>query len=66
MAENFDVVVIGAGPAGEKGAAQAAYFNKGVALIEAAIAAQADAIVVHHGLFWKNRNLYGQQFRIAV
>ncbi len=35
MAENdFDLVVIGAGPAGEKGAAQAAYFGKRVAILE--------------------------------
>jgi NAD(P) transhydrogenase len=33
----YDLVVIGGGPAGEKGAAQAAYFNKRVALVEAAI-----------------------------
>ncbi|MBI2724058.1 MAG: Si-specific NAD(P)(+) transhydrogenase [Chloroflexi bacterium] len=32
--EAFDLVVVGAGPAGEKGAAQAAYFGKRVALIE--------------------------------
>lgn len=32
--EHFDLVVIGAGPAGEKGAAQAAYFKKRVAIIE--------------------------------
>jgi NAD(P) transhydrogenase len=32
---SFDLVVIGAGPAGEKGAAQAAYFGKRVAVIEA-------------------------------
>ena len=32
--EHFDLIVIGSGPAGEKGAAQAAYFNKKVALIE--------------------------------
>jgi NAD(P) transhydrogenase len=32
--ESFDLVVIGSGPAGEKGAAQAAYFGKRVALIE--------------------------------
>jgi NAD(P) transhydrogenase len=32
--EHFDLVVIGSGPAGEKGAAQAAYFGKCVALIE--------------------------------
>src|ERR1051325_10999208 len=30
----FDLVVIGSGPAGEKGAAQAAYFGKRVAVIE--------------------------------
>src|SRR5450432_2523492 len=32
--ERFDLVVIGAGPAGEKAAAQAAYFKKRVAIIE--------------------------------
>jgi NAD(P) transhydrogenase len=31
---NYDVVVIGSGPAGEKGGAQAAYFGKRVALVE--------------------------------
>ncbi len=31
---DFDLIVIGSGPAGEKGAAQAAYFGKRVALIE--------------------------------
>src|ERR1700737_3604964 len=30
----YDLIVIGSGPAGEKGAAQAAYFGKKVALIE--------------------------------
>lgn len=30
----FDLIVIGSGPAGEKGAAQAAYFGKSVALVE--------------------------------
>src|SRR5437762_3188462 len=34
MSKRFDLVVIGSGPAGEKGAAQAAYFGKRVALIE--------------------------------
>ncbi len=33
---HFDLLVIGAGPAGEKGAAQAAYFGKRVGLIERA------------------------------
>jgi NAD(P) transhydrogenase len=32
--QKYDLVVIGSGPAGEKGAAQAAYFKKRVALIE--------------------------------
>jgi NAD(P) transhydrogenase len=32
--EAYDLVVIGAGPAGEKGAAQAAYFGKRVAIVE--------------------------------
>lgn len=32
--ERFDLVVIGSGPAGEKGAAQAAYFGRRVALVE--------------------------------
>ena len=32
--ESFDLIVIGSGPAGEKGAAQAAYFGKRVAVIE--------------------------------
>ena len=34
--ENFDLVVIGCGPAGEKAGAQAAYFGKRVAVIERA------------------------------
>jgi NAD(P) transhydrogenase len=32
--KSYDLVVIGSGPAGEKGAAQAAYFGKSVAVIE--------------------------------
>ncbi|HSK89183.1 MAG TPA: FAD-dependent oxidoreductase, partial [Anaerolineales bacterium] len=34
MAEKYDLIVIGAGPAGEKGAAKAAQYGKRVALIE--------------------------------
>ena len=34
MSERFDLVVIGAGPAGEKGGAQAAYFGKKVAIVD--------------------------------
>ena len=33
-AQDYDLIVIGSGPAGEKGAAQAAYFGKRVALVE--------------------------------
>jgi NAD(P) transhydrogenase len=36
-AEKYDLIVIGSGPAGEKGAAQAAYFGKKVALVEKAM-----------------------------
>ncbi|MBX9929867.1 MAG: Si-specific NAD(P)(+) transhydrogenase [Gemmatimonadaceae bacterium] len=36
MSDHYDLLVIGAGPAGEKGAAQAAYFGKRVAIIERA------------------------------
>lgn len=36
MSEHYDLVVIGAGPAGEKAAAQAAYFGKRVCVIERA------------------------------
>ena len=34
--DHFDLIVIGSGPAGEKGAAQAAYFGKRVACVERA------------------------------
>jgi len=34
VTERFDLVVLGGGPAGERGAAQAAYFGKRVALVE--------------------------------
>lgn len=36
MTDAYDLIVIGSGPAGEKGAAQAAYFGKRVALVEKA------------------------------
>jgi NAD(P) transhydrogenase len=36
MPDEFDLIVIGSGPAGEKGAAQAAYFGKRVCLVERA------------------------------
>jgi len=41
---DYDLVVIGSGPAGEKGAAQAAYFGKRVALIERAPAPGGAAV----------------------
>ena len=31
--DEYDLVVIGSGPAGEKGAAQASYFGKKVAIV---------------------------------
>src|SRR6476619_7270881 len=34
MGDRFDLVVIGSGPAGEKGAPQAAWFGKKVAVVE--------------------------------
>ena len=34
MSDAYDLVVIGGGPAGERGAAQAAYFDKRVAIVE--------------------------------
>src|SRR5258708_10051609 len=36
MRDHYDLIVIGSGPAGEKGAAQAAYFGKRVCIIERA------------------------------
>ncbi len=73
MSWDFDLVVIGSGPAGEKGAAQAAYFGKRVAIIEAA--PEPGGACVHTGtlpsktlreaaLFlsgWESRHIYGLQ-----
>jgi NAD(P) transhydrogenase len=42
--ESFDLIVIGCGPAGEKAAAQAAYFGKRVAIIERAEAVGGSCI----------------------
>ena len=42
--DRFDLVVIGAGPAGEKGAVQAAYFGKRVAIIESEAAPGGAAV----------------------
>jgi NAD(P) transhydrogenase len=44
MEERFDMVVVGAGPAGEKAAAQAAYFGKSVAVVALGGAMAASAV----------------------
>ncbi len=44
MGYDYDLVVIGSGPAGEKGAAQAAYFGKRVAVVEKAPAPGGAAV----------------------
>ena len=76
-AERFDLVVIGSGPAGEKGAAQAAYFGKRVAVIEAE--AEPGGAAVHTGTLpsktlretamylsgYRNRQLYGVAVELA-
>ena len=47
MSSDYDLVVVGVGPAGEKGAAQAAYFGKRVACVERA--AEPGGAAVHTG-----------------
>ncbi len=47
MAYDYDLVVLGVGPAGEKGAAQAAYFGKRVACVEKA--SEPGGAAVHTG-----------------
>lgn len=47
MAESFDLVVVGSGPAGEKGAAVAAYHGRRVALVERS--ASVGGTTVHTG-----------------
>jgi NAD(P) transhydrogenase len=68
---NYDFVVIGSGPAGEKAAAQAAYFGKSVALIEKEPAPGGAGVNTGtipsktlresalHLSGWKQRGLYG-------
>ena len=75
-AKPYDLVVIGSGPAGEKGAAQAAYFGKSVALIEAQPALGGacantgtlpSKTLRETALFlsgFRNRELYGLQFTL--
>jgi NAD(P) transhydrogenase len=74
--ERFDLVVIGSGPAGEKGAVQAAYFGKKVALCEKA--REVGGACVHTGTLpsktlreaalyvtgFQRRNLYGMTLDI--
>ncbi len=75
--ERFDLVVIGGGAAGEKGAAQAAYFGKRVAVIERR--AEPGGATVHTGtlpsktlreaaLFlsgYRQRDLYGVSVEVS-
>jgi NAD(P) transhydrogenase len=75
--ESFDLVVVGGGSAGEKGAAQAAYFGKRVAVIERR--SQPGGATVHTGtlpsktlreaaLFlsgYRQRDLYGVSVEVA-
>jgi len=74
--DHFDLVVLGSGPAGEKGAAQAAYFGKKVALVERA--RQVGGASVHTGTLpsktlretalyltgFRRRELYGMSLRL--
>jgi NAD(P) transhydrogenase len=71
MSDDFDLVVLGAGPAGEKGAAKAAYFGKRVAIVERE--PEPGGAAVHTGTFpsktlreaglflwgYRQRDLYG-------
>lgn len=74
--DRYELVVIGAGPAGEKGAAQAAYFGKRVAVIEQAV--EPGGAAVHTGTLpsktlretalylsgYRARELYGVAVRL--
>lgn len=76
MAEHYDLCVIGSGPAGEKGAAQAAYFGKSVCIVERAPKPGGAAVntgtipsktlretaLYLSGL--RQRGLYGVEFRL--
>ncbi|MEY2475972.1 MAG: transhydrogenase [Actinomycetota bacterium] len=70
MVDHYDLVVIGAGPAGEKGAAQAAYWGKKVAVVEReaapggamAVSAVAAKTLREAALYltgFRRRDLYG-------
>src|SRR5215831_4101975 len=74
--ERFDLVVLGSGPGGEKGAAQAAYFGRRVALVERA--PEVGGASVHTGTLpsktlretalyltgFRRRELYGMSLRL--
>src|SRR5271169_2514825 len=74
--EKFDLVVLGSGPGGEKGAAQAAYFGKRAALIERS--PDVGGACVHTGTLpsktlretalyltgFRRRELYGMSVRL--
>ncbi|MFI5231772.1 MAG: Si-specific NAD(P)(+) transhydrogenase [Gemmatimonadales bacterium] len=76
MPDHFDLLVIGAGPAGEKGAAQAAYFGKSVCLVERAPKPGGNSVntgglpsktlretaLYFSGL--RQRGLYGVEYRV--
>jgi NAD(P) transhydrogenase len=76
MTDHFDLCVIGSGPAGEKGAAQAAYFGKRVCLVERAPKPGGAAVntgtipsktlretaLYFSGL--RQRGLYGVEYRV--
>jgi NAD(P) transhydrogenase len=76
MPDHFDLVVIGAGPAGEKGAAQAAYFGKSVCLVDRAPKPGGNSVntgglpsktlretaLYFSGL--RQRGLYGVEYRV--
>ena len=76
MAYDYDLVVVGCGPAGEKAAAQAGYFGKRVAVVE--VAAKPGGAGVHTGTLpsktlretalaisgYRQRDLYGIKMEI--
>ena len=76
MTDRFDLVVIGAGPAGEKAAAQAAYFGKRVAVVDR-LRHAGGAVVASAGIptktlretalyvtGFRNRDVYGLSLRL--